>query len=660
MSKSIEEQLKELREQVRKHDILYDQNKPIITDTEYDELYDKLVKLEAEYPQYEDKNSPIHNVITSLVPKLKKVKHTNKILSLSKNKDFIGLDKFLKSLTKSEYILLQEKLDGLTLILKYEDGNLIQAVTRGNGDIGEDVTHTALKITNVPLYLKEPLTLEVRCEVIINISDFNAFNISGEYSNTRNLASGTIRQLDNSVVASRNLRAVAMSVSGLLTDTESEVLEFLTNNDFEVVKTYKFANTSEGIKELKELITNYEKSIREGLDYIIDGMVIKADSMKVRNELGETSKFPHWATAYKFKSLDAITTLTNVVWQLGKSGQLTPVGEFEMVSIDNVDITKATLHNYSNIENKDIRINDKILVERANDVIPQIMKSFAEERDGSEIVIEYPKKCPCCDSLTVRNGENIYCVNPECKPVVQAKVAHFVSKNALNVDSLGESIVEFLFENNIINSIPDLYKMKKEDLQGFKGFGDKKIDKILKNLDGSKSMPLDKIIYGLSINLIGQSVSKEISKIYPNMNAILEDLGAGVLPKKLLNIESFGEKMVSSLLDYLQDQNNYKLIQELYDLGFKMESEYFNKDNSESALNGLTIVLTGSLSKDRTTFKKELENLGAKVSGSVSKKTSMLIIGEDVEGNSKYLKAQELNVPIYTESEFNSKFMGGV
>ena len=389
MKSEVLKRIEFLREEVAKHDRLYDENRPIISDSEYDELYLELERLEREHPEFYDANSPTQRIITTIVDSLEKVRHRVPMLSQQKITteeevvDFVNKNKGT--------ILVQEKLDGITIVLAYKNGRLVEAVSRGDGEIGENLLHNARHLVNLPKVIPFKERLEVRAEAILPYEDFERINIDGKYSNPRNLVSGALRQLDSSNVAGKGFKAIVFDLvyaEGMTFERDVDMLGFLKEQGFDVVETKAFEMGE--IDKLLDYIKDYENNTRKTLPYMIDGLVLKVDNITLREQLGYTSKYPRWACAYKFKSMDATTKLIGITDQVGKTGQITPVAELETVNIDGVNISRATLHNYGNIRDKDIRINDTVVVARANDVIPQVVQSIKDLRDGSEIIKEFP------------------------------------------------------------------------------------------------------------------------------------------------------------------------------------------------------------------------------------------------------------------------------
>ena len=658
---NIEKHINHLQQEIEKHDKLYDQNQPIITDSEYDALYQELIELEEAHPEYRTPDSPTQRIITTFVTSLKKVKHDKPMLSQAKVHTADDLRKFaLKNTTNSRYIV-QQKLDGLTLVKGYENKGLKQGVTRGDKEIGEDVTHTVQTISDVPKRIAFAKKLSVRSEAIIPNEEFDRINEDGKYSNSRNLVSGTVRQLDSAVAKERNLQSIVFEMEyaeGMEFKTDVERLEFMKEQGFNVVPYVVFE--ADQVEEMIDYCLRFEEDIRMTVPYVLDGLVIKFDDLKLRDQLGSTSKHPQWSCAFKFKSLDATTPLNRVVNQVGKSGQITPVAEFDEITIANVNIKRATLHNYSQIKQKDIRIGDKIVVARANDVIPKVIKSIHSVRTGDEIEIVVPENCPVCDSPTEYIGKNLYCTGLDCSVQLEGKLAHFVSRKAMNIDGLGEETVKMLLDKGFVHSFADLYRLheKEAELKTIERFGDRSVEKMLEGIEASKTMPFQKVLYGMSIRLIGDSATRAIAKEFGSMDNLLEaSLDEVTFEARLLELEKFGSTMVKALVDFLANEQNVDRIKELEAYGLTMTTDapvLTAEEASLSSLEGKTFVITGALSKGRDEFKEEIEKRGGKVSGSVSKKTTYLLMGDDANGTSKHTKAVGLGVTILSEDDYNA------
>ena len=487
---SIESYIHALQMTVIAHDKLYEKNRSIITDSMYDDLYAHLVELETAYPHMVHVLSPTQRIVTSVVESLEKVRHSRPMLSLEKTTTDEGLLKFVNQYP-GEPIIAQRKEDGLTVVGNFNEGIQKDFVSRGDSEIGERLFHSCSQIDNIPKKIDFDKHLELRFEVIVPFADFERINTNGKYSNPRNLASGTVRSLDGALTKERGLKAYVIEIveiEGMEFEFDHERIEFVRSLGFEISDTMMFFGTNKDVEKetarFLDYVNSYNETIRPTLPHMIDGLVIKYDRLSLREDLGETSKYPKWALAYKFSSQDAITTLNDIVIQIGKSGQLSPVAEFSMVEIDGVEVRRATLHNFSLIEEKDIRVGDTILVARANDVIPKVVKSFPEQRKGHEFKLEIPPFCPECGGKLVKDGEHIFCKNSEgCTPQIVGKFEHFVSRNAMNIDGCGEKTIAMLYEVGLVKSFADIYKLQEHraTITAIDKFGDKKFDKIQKS-----------------------------------------------------------------------------------------------------------------------------------------------------------------------------------
>ncbi len=666
----IEQKIKQLREEVMKHDLLYDEGTPIITDSEYDQMYYELVSLEEKHPEFADENSPTKRIYSVVVDSLKKIKHSTPMLSQDKGHTEEDIVKFANK--SDDEIIAGDKEDGLTIVLKYNNGIYYEASTRGDGYIGEDVTHTVRTITNLPKKISFKGYLEVRAESVIPFSEFERINVDGKYKSPRNLVSGSVRTLNANIAKERGLSIIAFDLvkaEGITFEKDTEQLEFLKEQGFNVVPYKVFKNTPEGIKELIQYCLTYNKEVRPTIPHMIDGLVLKFNNLAVRESLGYTSKFPRWGFAFKFDSLDATTKLLNIVETVGKSGQITPNGIFEPVEIDGVTIQKASLANYDNIKERDIRIGDTIVVARANDVIPQIVSAVTELRDGTEKEILPPTCCPVCKGEVVKEEDNVhyFCINSTCSAQQERILKHFVSRNAMNIDGLGAKTVETFYEKGILSSISDIYTLKDnlDKLSVLRGFGEKKIQKMLSGIEESKHVPLSKFLYALAIPNVGSSTGKDIAKKFKTMRHLIElSKDPGVLKTELMKIDGIGETVASSMVSYFEESHNIELIEFLYSIGFTMMEEVEEIIASEE-IEGKIFVITGSLSKPRNDIKKEIEARGGKVSGSVSAKTNFLVLGgynhvtgelpEKETNSSKYKNAVKFECPIISEEELFAK-----
>lgn len=663
----IGEKINELRELVKKHDLAYASGKPLITDTEYDKLYMELVDLESEHPEFYDENSPTQKIYDVVVEGLKKVTHRQPMLSQDKINDEAGLDKFINK--QNDKIIVQQKLDGLTVVLTYQNGVLVQSVTRGNGFIGEDILHTTLNTANVPKKINFEGELEVRAEALITKDMFMKINSSIEksedrYKSARNLASGTVRNLNGRIAKERGLKMIIFDLiyaEGMTFKTDFEQLQFLEQLGFDVVDYKVFDLEVEGHTPLKDYVLNYNNKIRPTLSHDIDGLVLKYNDLELRNTLGYTAKYPRWACAFKFESLDCNTKLLSVTWSVGKLGQITPNAVLEPCEIDGITISKASLANYDDIVRRGLKIGDTVLVIRANDVIPKVVAPIVEDRTGEEKDIELITHCPICHSALEKDnsqdgeeGVHLFCINSECPAQLEGKIQHFASRNALNIDGLGDKTVIQLLEKGLIHSIVDIYDLKDrtEDLLTLDKFGSKKISKLLEGIESTKEAPLSSVLYGLSIRYVGEGTAKRIANHYSSMSEILElAKDENKFYEDLLSINDVGESTAESVANFFKNDINIQMISKLIEHGLTMLSAK-KEVNEETAIAGKTFVITGALSKSRKEFQEMIESLGGKVSGSVSKKTDFLLMGDDEEGSSKHKKALSLGTTIINEEDF--------
>lgn len=650
------QRIETLRSEIRKHDELYEQNKPIIGDGEYDQLYYELLDLEKQYPEFADENSPTQKIYTIMVDELEKVRHSTFMGSQEKIKTWEGVLNFVKrSIGK---VLAQLKLDGLTLVLTYENGILLQAVTRGDGEVGQNITHTVRTIKNLPSVIPFKGHLEVRMEGIIPFAEFERINENGDYSNPRNLVSGTLGQLSAKVAEERAVQGIVfdiITIDGMTFRTISEQLAFLKEQGFTTVESVTFDQTDEGLAKLEAHIQNIEKNVRKELPYMIDGLVLKFDDLDAKAELGSTSKTPRWSVAYKFASLEATTKLIGLEESVGRTGQITPVYLLETVDIDGTNVSRASAANYGDIQRRDIRINDTVVAIRANDVIPKVTAAIKDVRTGNELVISSPTVCPSCGSPTEFDGANLFCRSEECEPQMQGKIEHFASRKALNINTLGESTVETFFKEGIVRHFLDLYNLeeKEEQICSLEGFGKKSYAKLQKELERVKTEPLHKVLIALSVKHLGETKSKDLSKVYADIDAILtasED--AEAFRVTLLALPDFGNAITESLVSFFTNPDSREMLRKMQAIGFTMKSELLAKpEDANLPYSGQTVVITGTLeAMGRDEAQAKLEALGAKVSGSVSKKTSFVVVG--AEAGSKEQKAIDLGVRIVNEAEF--------
>ncbi len=634
----------------------YVNDKPFMEDYEYDRLMEELIKLENEHPELRTPDSPTNRIGGEVLSKFEKVTHSVKMASLSDAFDYDELkefDKRVKAVAPTATYLCELKIDGLSVSLKYENGILVLGATRGNGIIGENITHNVKTIKSVPLKLKNNETLEVRGEIFMPKKSFIALNLEREeneeelFANCRNAAAGSIRQLDSKVAAKRNLDVFLYYNLDQNVKTQEEALIQLKEKGFKVNPLYRHC------KDIEEVISYIEEmgNLRPNLEYDIDGIVIKVNEIELHDIIGETVKYPKWAIAYKYPPEEVSTELLDITYQVGRTGVITPVANFKPVFVAGSLISKATLHNEDYIHQKDIHVGDVVIIHKAGDVIPEVVKPILEKRKDNFIPFKMITNCPCCNSeLRREDGEaDYYCTNPNCPEKLINGLIHFASKPAYNIDTLGDKLVEQLYKLGFIKSIPDIFKLKDRynELINLPGLGVKSIDNLLAAIENSKKNNLDQLLFGLGIRHCGAKVSKLICKKYQSIdniiNATFEDISS---------IPDIGEVIAKEICKYFSDENNINMINELRDLGLNMQFEM-----GEIIVNFFTnkkCVLTGTLaSMGRTEAKKLIEGFGGSLSESVSKKTDILILGENP--GSKYDKAKALGIYIMNEAEFLEK-----
>ena len=618
---------------------------PIATDEEYDTLYRAIEAYEKQNPLDVDSSSPTLRVGGVVREGFSKATHKARMWSMEDIFDKAGLKTWIERIHKNvddAEFFCEPKFDGASMNLLYDGGKLIQAITRGDGQIGEDVTQNVKTIHSVPLEIDYQEFIEIRGEVVIKTADFEIINTQrledGEslFANPRNAAAGSLRQLDSAITAKRRLvfQPWGIGENSLAQTKLSQKMDFIYGLGFLKPPMQKACNSIEEIEEFYQEIV----SKRGEIPMMMDGMVIKVDNIELQEDLGYTVKYPKWMCAYKFPAVEKITRINDVTFQVGRTGVITPVAEVEPVDIDGVTVERATLHNFDEIKRKDIRIGDSVIIIRSGDVIPKIIKVIEERRDGTEVEIQRVTKCPTCDCELLDEGTLIKCQNLECSDRVVNSITHYASKKALYIDGLGDKIVEQLHNEKLIKSVKDLYTLHVEQLLALEGFKDKKALKLLKAIEESKGVSLDKFIYGLGIEHIGEVAAKTLAMEY----------GFSWIDKKaedIVLLDVFGSEMSESLEEFLHV--NHDKIVELQEIVKPKELEKI--ETKKSIFSGKVVVVTGSMSQSRGEIKKLLENYGAKVTGSVSKKSDFVIYGEDA--GSKYDKAISLGVEVMSEEK---------
>ncbi|WP_141050690.1 NAD-dependent DNA ligase LigA [Aliarcobacter cryaerophilus] len=627
----------------------YVDDEPIASDEEYDKLARQCLEFENKNPNLINPNSPNRRVGGAILKGFKKANHLSRMWSQEDVFNDKELEDWIKRASKvgdNLEFFCQPKFDGASLNLIYENGILKQAITRGDGEIGEDVTQNAMTIQSIPLEINEKSLIEIRGEVVIKKSDFEAINIErlknseSTFANPRNAAAGSLRQLDSSITSKRKLffNAWGVGQNSLNFEKTSQMMDYIFSLGF--VKS-PMQTLVKNIDDIKKLYENMIKK-RDTFPMLLDGMVIKIDDITTQQDLGFTQKFPRWSCAYKFPAVEKTTKLKDIILQVGRTGVVTPVAIVEPVLIEGANVERATLHNFDEIQRLDLKIGDEIIIIRSGDVIPKITKVLKDRRDGNEKEILKPTICPDCSSELLIEDIMIKCQNLDCPSRVVNSIIYFASKNCLNIDGLGDKIVELLVNEKKIFDILDLYSLKYEDLENLEGFKEKKINNLLNAIENSKNSELYRVLTALGIEHIGEVASKSICSKFglDLVDVSFEDL---------ISIDGIGEQMANSFLEFFRVNRQFVL--KLFDiLKPKVTIKEEAKDNP---FKNKTVVITGTMSKSRDEIKLFLEDLGAKVSSSVSKKTDFLIYGEDA--GSKYDKAIEFGIEILTEDEMYSK-----
>ena len=630
-------------------------DKPSLSDQEYDRYMQELQELEEKYPQYYDKNSPTQRVGGKVLDGFHKIVHKRQMFSLGNAynfEDLVEFDQKIRNEFSDVQYIVELKIDGLAMSLTYNNGVFVQGVTRGDGSVGEDVSENIRMIRSIPMQIEYLGELELRGEIFMPKQSFKALNEvrkkDGEevFANPRNAAAGSIRQLNTAVVANRNLDGfwyqLALDIPSI--QTHEEALLFFKENGFKVNPLYKKCNT---IQEVWEYIQKMSEE-RTNLPYEIDGIVIKVNSLVQQQELGTTIKTPKWAIAYKFPAEEVITKLSDIVLSVGRTGKITPNAVLDVVRVAGTKVQAAQLHNEDYIKSKDIRINDMVVIRKAGDIIPEVVRPLIERRVEDSKPYIFPTTCPVCHSELVRFPQEAahYCINIDCPARVIESMIHFASRDAMNIDTLGDKRVEFLHEHGFLNTIEDIYLLKnhRDELIELEGFKEVSVDKLLQAIETSKQNPLEDLVFGLGIKHIGKKAANVLASHFTSM-----DLLCNATMEELIEINDIGEISALSLVDFFQEEKNIQLIEQLKLFGLRMDSE--QKEVIETYFSGKTVVITGTLSQmGRSDAKALLERFGANVSGSVSKKTDLLIYGE--AAGSKLAKAQSLNVPQMDETAF--------
>ena len=649
--------IEELRKLLEQYAIeYYVKDAPSVSDQEYDRLMQELIALENKHPEMKDPNSPSQRIIGAVLEGFEKVSHASQMLSLGNVFNREEIQDFVlriqESVSNPEFVV-ECKYDGLAMALLYENGRFVRAVTRGDGFVGEDVSNNIRTIGSIPMYIDQLDPVEVRGEVYMPKKSFEELNQKQAeqgkplFANPRNAAAGSIRQLDSSICAQRKLDAYwyyFQNASDFGIQTQEEALEAMEKLHFRVNPMRKVCRTTEQIWDFIQEI----QKIRNTLPYEIDGMVIKLNSLADQQALGSTAKAPRYATAYKFPAEEVQTRLKDITITVGRTGKITPNAVLEPVRVAGTTVSAASLHNEDMIAVKDLRIGDIVIVRKAGEIIPEVVSSVPSRRDGSQRPYHFPQSCPVCGSYLIRlEGEaSHYCVNQDCPARVVESMIHFASRDAMDIDSLGDKKIEQLHDFGFLNSIEDIYYLKRhrQELLEKRGYQKKSVDHMLETIEDSKKQPLGVLLFGLGIRQVGKKAAMILAKHFGNMDALIQ-----ASQEELVAINDIGEITAQSILAFFKEEKNLHLIQVLKEQGLNMIQE--KEEIRESRFTNKTVVLTGTLeSYTRSEAKKILEAFGANVAGSVSKRTDLVIYG--TAAGSKLEKARNLGVDLMSEEEF--------
>jgi len=654
--------IKELRNELDHHNHLYYvKAQPVISDFEFDKLMKELEELEEQFPQFDDPYSPSKRVGNDITSEFQQVAHTFSMLSLNNTYNEGELRDFDNRIRKEtnlepEYVC-ELKFDGVSISLTYQKGILRYAVTRGDGERGDDVTNNVKTIRSIPLKLKGegwPAEFEIRGEIVMPFSAFEKLNRermeNGEelMANPRNTTSGTIKMQDSSIVAKRGLDAFFYYIPGELRLSESHTknLEKAASWGF---KISEHTRTCKNIDEVLEFIHHWDKG-RHNLPVATDGVVIKVNSIAIQNDLGTTAKSPRWAVAYKFKAEQAETKLLSVSYQVGRTGAITPVANLEPVQLAGTTVKRASLHNADIIAGLDLHINDIVKVEKGGEIIPKIVGVNESERHPMKPRVEFIKTCPECGTELIKDeGEaKHFCPNETgCPPQIKGKIIHFISRKAMNIDGMGEETVELFYSKGMIANVADLYQLKAEDIAALERLGDKSAQRIIDGLEVSKSVPFERVLFALGIRYIGETVAKILAKAFKNIDALM-----AATVEQLTDVNEIGDRIAQSFVDWFAISENRELVERLRAIGLQFELSEEQMAGTTDKLAGLSIIISGTFQKhSREELKEMIEKHGGKNVGSISKNTSYMLAGDNM-GPSKLEKVQKLGIPIISEDEF--------
>jgi DNA ligase (NAD+) len=657
----VKKRIVKLRQDIEQHNYnYYVLNKPVISDFEFDLLMQDLIALENKFPQYLDANSPSQRVGSDISKEFEQVIHQYPMLSLANSYSIEEVKEFIQRVEKfsgekPDYVC-ELKLDGTSISLTYQDGELLRAVTRGDGEKGDDVTSNVRTIRSIPLKLKGnfPASFEIRGEIVLPFAIFESLNNErselGEplFANPRNAASGSLKMQNPAIVASRKLDAYFYYILGenLPEDGHYELLRQATEWGFQTSPNTLKCKDAE---EILEYLTIWDRQ-RENLPFATDGVVIKVNSKRIQDELGFTAKSPRWAIAYKFKAERVATRLLSVDFQVGRTGAVTPVANLDPVQLGGTVVKRASLHNADIIQSLDLHGNDLVFVEKGGEIIPKIVGVDATQRDPAATAIRFIENCPECGSALIREeGEAAwYCPNEdECPPLIKGKIEHFISRKAMDVDGLGSETIDLMYRQGLVRNVADLYDLKKEQLVNLERMGEKSADRILDGLDKSRSVPFERVLFALGIRYVGETVAKKVAKEIRSMEQLQKaDLN------ELVAIDEVGIKIAESILAWFSKEQHLKLIERLKEFGLQFELIYTVQKGSSEKLKGLSFIISGTFQNfSRDGLKADIELHGGKNVSSISAKTSYLIAGENV-GPSKQEKAAKLKIPIIDEETY--------
>lgn len=668
--KSVEAEILKLREEIHHHNYLYYmEGLPKISDQEFDRLLDKLQALEDKHPEFNDPNSPTQRVGGTVLSTFDTVTHTVPMLSIDKSYDAKDIKKWLDRISKKLpgqdfQFYVDPKIDGVAVGLRYESGQLVQGVTRGDGAKGDDITHNVRTIKHIPLKLEGediPEVLEVRGEIYMTRDVFDTINAALEkagadlYKNPRNLTAGTLKSLDSKTVAERKLSFQMHGVGEMKGEGSERHSDFVKRAKVFGLPSSEHSQLCTSIKDVMKYLESFEK-LRRTLSYDTDGVVIRVDSFERQKKLGTTSKAPRWAVAYKYAAEQVETIIESVDFQLGKNGAITPCANMKAVDVAGTTVKRATLHNFDEIKRKDIRLGDQVIIEKAGEIIPYVVESLKDRRTGKETVIEPPSKCPICDAETARkDGEAVLrCTNPRCPGRIKAALRHFASRKAMDIDGLGEKWIDIFVEKGMVGNFDDLYTLTAEQLEKLDRMGKRSAAKLVKAIEASKSAGMARLLNALCLPLVGESGGKLLSKHYTSIDALEK-----ASTEKLSEIDGIGDVMAEEIVAWFEHPENQRVLTALKDHGVSVEvvqsAAVVTKEGegsvNDAALKGLAVCVTGKLVKrSRDEIHALIEAAGGKVSKSVSSKTNILVAGE--KAGSKLAKAQKLGVEVISEDDF--------